>query len=65
MTTKNKQLSRKTNEINSEENKLAYKKQSALVKKLVRKKDGPSIKKNYTWKVGKIQEKFSTSTTNC
>ena len=37
-TTEKKQLRRKMNEINSEENKLAYKKQSNLVKNLERKK---------------------------
>ena len=45
--TKMKQLRRKMNQINSEQNKLAYKKQCTFVKNLVRKKDGLSIKKNY------------------
>ena len=46
--TKMKQPRRKLNKINSEQNKLAYKKQSTVVKNLVRKTDGLSVKINYT-----------------
>ena len=61
--TKKKQQRRRMNEINSEKNKLAYKKQSALLKNLARIK-WTYYQENYTWKVGEIRENFSTSTTN-
>ena len=47
-TTKKKQLRRKMNEINVEENKLAYKKQSNLVKKLGKEKKKDFLSRKIT-----------------